>query len=315
MGRVNLAGHFWSIAPSLLHGVSARPDPNAQAWSTVLDDPQLGRVTLSGMLRALPGSDACLLVVHGLGGSPEAFYCTRAAAAAERAGLSCLRLSLRGADRSGEDFYHAGLTADLNAAVQSGALAAYRRIYVLGYSLGGHVSLRYGLAPGDERVRAIAAICAPLDLELSAQAIDRPGALVYRRHVLAGLKDIYTHVARRKPVPTPLPRVLAARTIREWDGLTVVPRFGFGSVASYYESMSAGPCLSRLERPTLLVQSTTDPMVPPWTYEPHLAQPLPRLDVRRLHAGGHVGFPAEVALGGEAHAGLEDQVLRWLIEQ
>jgi predicted alpha/beta-fold hydrolase len=315
VGRVNLAGHFWSIAPSLLHGLSARPDPHAQPWSTVLEDSRAGPITLTGRLRALPGSDACLIVVHGLGGSPDTFYCARAAAAAEHAGLSCLRLSLRGADRSGEDFYHAGLVADLQAAVQSAALAAYLRIYVLGYSLGGHVSLRYALAPGDERVRAFAAICAPLDLELSAQAIDRTGALVYRRHVLTGLKDIYSCVARRKPVPTPLARVLAARTIREWDGLTVVPRFGFGSVASYYESMSVGPCLAQLERPALLVQSTADPMVPPWTYEQHLVQLLPRLDVRRLHAGGHVGFPAEVALDGDSQAGLEDQVVRWLIQK
>ncbi len=301
---MSVAGHFWTIVPSQLHRVAPRAAPPARPWSALLHDPTAGPVTLRGALRAREGADSCLVVVHGLGGSIEAHYCIEAARAAEQAGLACLRLGLRGADRQGDDFYHAGLTADLEAAVASEALAGFARIFVLGYSLGGHVTLRFALQPGDVRVRAVAAVCAPLDLELSAQAIDRPGALLYRQHVLSGLKQIYAAVAGKRAVPTPLPRVQRARTIREWDSLTVVPRFGFGTVARYYEQMSAGPRLGALRVPALLAQSLHDPMVPPWTYEPHLQAPAPKLEVRRLAAGGHVGFPARVRL--------EAQVLHWL---
>lgn len=62
----------------------------------------------------------------------------RAARVAEAAGLDSLRLNLRGADRMGEDGYHAGLTADLAAALASPELADYRSVGVLGFSLGGH---------------------------------------------------------------------------------------------------------------------------------------------------------------------------------
>ena len=85
------------------------------------------------------------LVVHGLGSEIDAPYVVAAAQAAEARGLSCLRLYLRGADRKGEDFYHAGLTADLHAALASPTLASYDRVFVLGYSLGGHVTLRYAV--------------------------------------------------------------------------------------------------------------------------------------------------------------------------
>jgi predicted alpha/beta-fold hydrolase len=312
---MSLAGHYWTIVPSQAHRVAPRAAPAAEPWSTVIEDPQIGPVTLRGALRDSNSADACLIVVHGLGGSIDAHYCVQAAEAAERAGLACLRLGLRGADRCGEDFYHAGLAADLQAAVASSALARFARLYVVGYSLGGHMSLRFALAPGDSRVRAVAAVCAPLDLELSAQAIDRPGAVLYRRHVLSGLNEIYAAVARNRDVPTPLPRVLRARTIREWDGLTVVPRHGFGTVDRYYAEMSAGPRLAELEVPALLVQSTPDPMVPPWTYEPHLLAPAPRLQVQRLAAGGHVGFPRRVSLGQAEPAQLEDQVVRWLLQR
>ena len=310
-GRV--AGHAWTIVPSVAHRVSPRLAPAAEPWSTVVQDPDAGAVPLRGVLRVREGSDTCLVVVHGLGGSSEAHYCVEAAWAAERAGLSCLRFGLRGADRNGDDFYHGGLAADLEAAVASPALSGFARLHVIGYSLGGHMTLRYALAPNDARVRSVSAICAPLDLELSAQAIDRPSARIYCYHVLEGLKEIYSAVANKRAVPTPLPQVLRARTIREWDRLTVVPRYGFGSVDKYYAQMSVGPRLPELALPSLLVHSDFDPMVPPWTYEPHLARHAEKVTVERIAAGGHVGFPARVRMGSGESAQLEDQVVSWLL--
>jgi predicted alpha/beta-fold hydrolase len=315
--RVPLSAHAWTIGPNLVQRALRRIAPAAEPWTTAVDDPQVGRLTLRGELRREPGANACVVVVHGLGGSIDRHYCISAALAAQRVGLSCLRFGLRGADRSGEDFYHAGLTADIEAAVASEALRDFTRLYVLGYSLGGHVTLRYALTRLDPRVRAVAAVCAPLDLELGARQIDRVRSYVYRKHVLGGLNEIYTAVARKHSVPTPTAQVLRARSMREWDGLTVVPRYGFGSAAHYYASMSVGPRLHELQVPSLLVQSTLDPMVPPWTYEPHLQRPLPRLEIQRLSLGGHVAFPRLRPLGlvGEDQSGaatpLADQILRW----
>ncbi|MET0387140.1 MAG: alpha/beta fold hydrolase [Polyangiales bacterium] len=311
------AAHAWTIVPNLLHAARARLPPAAEPWSTTLDDPRIGTLTLHGELRREVGPYAkhCVVVVHGLGGSIDRPYCIQAALAAQRAGLSCLRVSLRGADRRGEDFYHAGLSVDIAAAIASPALASFDRLYVLGYSLGGHVTLHYALQAIDPRVRAVAAVCAPLDLDLSALHIDGRGAALYRRHVLAGLKEIYAAVAAKHTVPTPLRIATAARRIRDWDRLTVVPRFGFESVEAYYATQSVGPRLAELTRPALLVQSSVDPMVPPWTYERHLARTLPQLSVRRLRAGGHVAFPRLLGADGSAKRWLEDQILDWFCTQ
>jgi predicted alpha/beta-fold hydrolase len=77
--------------------------------------------------------------------------------------------------------------------------------------------------------------------------------------------------------------------------------------------MSVGPRLSELRVPTLLVHSQFDPMVPPWTYQQHLAKASTKLlDVRTLGQGGHIGFP-RVRLHPNAQPGvLEDQLLAWL---
>jgi predicted alpha/beta-fold hydrolase len=128
---------------------------------------------------------------------------------------------------------------------------------------------------------------------------------LYRRHVLGGLNQIYAEVARRRAVPTPIERVRAARTIRLWDSLTVVPRHGFASVDAYYQSMSVGPRLAELAVPALLVQAHADPMVPGWTYERHVDPRPPALELRSLNSGGHVGFPRRL--------GLERQLVEWLI--
>jgi predicted alpha/beta-fold hydrolase len=108
----------------------------------MLVDPDVGPVQLSGRLREHPGATTLLLVVHGLGGSASSHYAIPAAVAADAEGISCLRLNLRGADRNGSDFYHAGLTADLRATV-AGLPARYERVFLLGYSMGGHLALRY----------------------------------------------------------------------------------------------------------------------------------------------------------------------------
>jgi predicted alpha/beta-fold hydrolase len=307
-----LAGHFWTIAPVLRHRFWPAPAPPAEAWSTTVQDARVGPVTLRGVFRDLPGSDGVVLVVHGLGGTTQTHYCVSAASAAEAAGLSCLRLALRGADRDGEDFYHAGQAEDVGAALASREIERFARVFVLGYSLGGHVVLRYALGPCDRRVQAVAAVCAPLDLEQGARHIDAPGAYVYRRHVLSGLKAMYAEVARRRPVPVPVAHALAARTIRQWDELTVVPRYGFGSAERYYATMSVGPRLAELAVPALLVQHRADPMVPEWSYRQHLEAPPARLALRWLPAGGHVGYPRGIDLGEPGTLGVEPQVLAWL---
>ena len=79
--------------------------------------------TFLGLYAAGKAELPALLIVHGLGGSAKSPYTAKAAHAAAAAGLSSLRLNLRGADLLGEDYYHAGMTADLAAAIASPELA------------------------------------------------------------------------------------------------------------------------------------------------------------------------------------------------
>jgi len=280
--------------------------------SILVCDEAWGPVRLGGRLQSAPGCERLVVVVHGLGGCSESHYAKRVARAAFEAGLSCLRLGLRGADLSGEDIYHAGLTADLEAVVASDLLSSYKDLFILGYSLGGHLALRYAAGRVDERVRAVAAVCAPLDLARAVEAFDRQARRPYRWHVMSSLRTMYAPVARRRRWAPPVSEVNGIRTIREWDERVVAPRFGFRDALDYYERTSVGPRLRELTVPALLVASRSDPMVFHETLRPSLLDAPERLDVRWVSRGGHVGFPGGLDLGEPGPRGLESQVLAWL---
>lgn len=266
---------------------------------------------LSGLLALHPEPRGLVLVVHGMGGRPTSHYMARAANAAWRHGFSTLRLALRGADRQGEDFYHAGLTADLRAALLSPAVAPLGPFFVLGYSLGGHVSLKFaaeGALPG---VRAVAAVSPPLDLVTTAHALDHEVSPVYRHYLLGGLKSIYRQVARKRPVPSSVWSVLRARTVRQWDERAVCPRHGFESPDAYYAGESVAPRLGQIGIPTLVIASDRDPLVPVRTTRATLRHRHEGIDYREIAAGGHAGFPASLDLGMGGAFGLDDQIMAW----
>ncbi len=305
-------GHFWTLGPFLRHSLLPATAPDWRRWQTSLSDRVVGTLELSGRLSESGASDTIVVIVHGLGGSATSYYARRAALAASRAGMDSLRLNLRGADRSGADYYHAGLTDDLDAALRSPALAGYDTILLLAYSLGGNMMLRYLADRPAPRVRAAAAVCSPIDLKPGARAIDQPQGLFYRRHILRALKDIYRNVAERREVPLSIAEADRIDTIEQWDERVIAPRHGFAGAEDYWAKTSACHVLGDIETPTLFVAAERDPMVPIDTVRPWL-QNATRLRRIVTPRGGHVGFPQKMDLGLGSGGTVEDQILRWML--
>jgi predicted alpha/beta-fold hydrolase len=317
-----LQGNYWTLAPQVARSLSPPTTPPGVPFRHTFEG-AVGEITLSGELHvpddALRHEDLPLIiVVHGLGGSIESGYTKDAAWAAIGAGAACLRINLRGASRNGDDIYHAGLREDLDQLLRAKALARFQRIHILGYSLGGHLTLCFAADPSDRRVQSFGAICPPLLLAPGIAHIDRKRYAPYRRHVLKGLKEIFAAYATRgRPLPCAPSLAAGAKTLREWDTRVVAPHFGFDSAEHYWESQSAGRTLRDITRPTLIVTAEFDPMVP----YPSAAQLLnaqsgddSAVTCVVLRQGGHVGFPRvqplQVQSDGES---VEAQMVHWLL--
>lgn len=235
-------------------------------------------------------------------------YLVRAAQVVEQQGMASLRVSLRGADRNGGGIYHAGLVEDLTAFLRSSSLSSFRCVYVLGFSLGGHLALRWATDPTDARVCAVGAIGAPLNLSEGATFLDKSGMFFYRRYILSSLREIYQAYA----IQHKLPMVPQTKTLREYDSLTVVPHFGFSSVDEYYQSQSVGGQLHLLKIPALYVGSRHDPIVPPSTVTEHLGAASDYLTSKMVNTGGHVAFPNQIDLGFGFSGNVVEQMLQWM---
>ncbi|MEM6959031.1 MAG: alpha/beta fold hydrolase [Myxococcota bacterium] len=310
-----LGGHYWTLVPHLRSRLRPTKLPAGEPVQFLTQDADLGALSLTGEMHVKPGADDLVVVVHGLGGGLASDYTRRAAAAALREGFSCLRLAMRGADRRGDDFYHAGLGEDIDAVLRSKALARYERRFLIGYSLGGHVSLQ---AARHGHANAVAALCAPLDLHLAADHFDSPAMIPYRGHVLSGLKEMVRAIRlRRRPYPLHFGNFEAIHSLREWDRKIVAPRFGFADENAYYDAVAMGARIGELTVPSLIVNTRHDPMVSDGSVNASLigAASLPNCTVVRLERGGHVGFHPESSLSdhgvGERGPSIESEVMRW----
>ena len=278
----------------------------------------MGSTEATGILHSLADSHSLVVIVHGLGSGPDASYVRAATDHCLQAGLSVLRLSFRGADEQAADFYNAALTRDLHVAMACPSLEQFTRRFVLGFSLGGHMALRFATETEHPAMHAVAAICPPLDLKGCQIALDAPRFNVYRDHCLKGLRRTVRAAAKRASemgvtLPVDLNALNSIKTIYAWDDQVVAPRFGYGDADDYYAQCSAGPRLSGLRRPSLVVAAQFDPMVPIETLRPYFD--APDLTVTTPTRGGHVGFPSDLNLGFQGKRGLIAQTLTWLQEQ
>jgi len=241
-----------------------------------------------------------LLVLHGLEGSSRSHYVVGLARQALARGWRAVTLNFRSC--SGElnrlrSFYHSGHTADLDEVV--GMLAAREpglRLGAVGVSLGGNVLLKWlgerqADVPGP--VAGAVAISVPFDLASCAETLDRGFCrLVYTKNFLATMRAKVRLKAARDPglreiVDVPL--ALRARTFAEYDRAVTAPLNGFKDERDYWTRASSAPYLSRIQRPTLLVNALDDPIVPAGAL-PDLADLPPAVQAQFVRRGGHAAF-------------------------
>lgn len=244
---------------------------------------------------AAPARAPWLVLLHGLEGSSGSHYAVAFAHWARRRGWHFAVPHWRGC--SGElnrapRAYHSGDFEEVAWLLARLRARAGDAVHAVGVSLGGNALLRWAGEAGasaTELVRAVAAVSAPLDLVASGHAIGSGlNRLTYTGMFLRSMKPKALAKLAQHPGLFDRERLLAARTLYEFDNVFTAPLHGFRNTDDYWARASAKPHLDRIRVPALALNARNDPFVPaaslPHTGGEHLTLWQPA-------QGGHVGFP------------------------
>ena len=243
---------------------------------------------------ATSGADRLAIISHGLEGSSRDDCVRGMATRLQRKGWDILAWNFRGCGPEPNRLvrsYHSGETGDLGAVI---ALAAerYPRIALIGFSLGGNVTLKY-LGEGGCHPAVVAgiAISVPIDLAASAHAIDhRWSNRIYLRRFLSRLLPKIRAKALLFPDRLDVRRNRRIRTLREFDNLYTAPIHGFRDAEEYWEKSSARRYLEGIRVPALLLNARDDPFLTSESLPYAEAEKNPQLFFEAPRSGGHVGF-------------------------
>jgi predicted alpha/beta-fold hydrolase len=257
-----------------------------------------------------PNRDRLAILSHGLEGSADESYIKGMAATLSENGWDVLAWNFRGC---GEEpnrlvrLYHSGATEDLNAVVKY-AGASYGRIALIGFSLGGNLTLKYmGEAPPHRSVVAAVGISAPIDLAASARRLDqRWSNRVYLRRFIGSLIAKVEAKAVRFPGEIDARGSRDLRTFREFDDRYTSRLHGFRDAADYWKQASARQFLHQITRPSLLINALNDPFLAPECFPFPEAERNPCLFLETPESGGHLGFVE--FKGGRLRPWIEERV-------
>lgn len=300
--------HLQTILPNIIHPAL----PQVKKERIELDDGDF-----VDLLWSNTRSSQILLILHGLEGSVNSPYAKRILNYCNHQGIAAVLMHFRGC--SGEPnrllrSYHSGETGDLRQVINHLKMAGITDIALLGYSLGGNVTLKYmGETEPDSTIRCAIAVSVPFRLDLCASSMDIGFAKVYQKSLLNRLiakMQYKQHLFKADSRDFPDPDRMS--NFWQFDDNFTAPIHGFNSAEHYYKSASSRQFLKAISKPTLVLHARDDPFMSPEVLpgEDELAEPV---TLELSEHGGHVGFVSSNGITPDMW--LQKRIHRFLIEQ
>lgn len=281
-------GHLETIYPALFRKVELR-------------QPQKERiVTRDGDFLELDWyrqkNDRLIIISHGLEGNSSRPYMLGMAKIFLQNQYDVLTWNYRGC---GEElnqqpiFYHSGATHDLDEVVKR-AVTEYEYIYLVGFSLGGNLTLKY-MGEKENEISAIkkaVAISVPLDLSASSKKISSRENKLYSERFLKTLREKVILKAQKYPEDIPVHLLRNIKTLGDFDDYFTGPLHGFKDSEDYYQQNSSLYFLDKIQKPTFILNAQNDPFLSTECFPTKLGRQLSKVYFEFPKHGGHVGFSA-----------------------
>ena len=242
-----------------------------------------------------PGSNKLAIISHGLEGCAHRAYVKGMARAVNTAGWDALAWNYRGC--SGEDnatlrFYHNGATDDLAQVIQhAGDKGNYKEIALVGFSLGGNLSLVHlGRDNVDPRVSRAIVFSVPCDLFAAARTLALPQNRIYMKRFLRMLRGKIQAKAQKFPGAIDDAGYEEITDFKGFDDRYTAPIHGFKSAEDYWEQCSSIQYLPHINRPCRIINAMNDPFLSRECYPIAQAGYNENIQLSMPKSGGHVGF-------------------------
>jgi predicted alpha/beta-fold hydrolase len=229
-------------------------------------------------------TDGVVIISHGLEGNSQRPYMKGMAKAFFNAGYNVITWNYRGC---GDEmnrrlrFYHSGATDDLDVVVKH-VSSKFKSIYLVGFSLGGNITLKY-LGEGERGIKGAVVFSVPLNLKTSCEKIGP----VYANRFLRSLKKKVIAKSRLMD-GLDISGIDRISTLKDFDDRYTAPLHGFKDALHYYQSCSSLYFLKDIRVPTLITNAKNDPFLGADCYPTHIDNPSVQFDFPQH--GGHVGF-------------------------
>ncbi len=297
-------GHLQTIAPAFRR---VPPLPWRRERLELPDGDFLDLDWLEGRLPHL------LILSHGLEGHSRRPYMAGMARLFAQAGWAVLAWNCRSC--SGEmnrlpRLYHHGDVEDIGQVVAHAlATRQWERVVLLGFSMGGAMTMKYLGTMGARvhpAIRMGIGFSVPCDLEAGARALDRWDNALYRRRFLKALARKIAWKNRQHALGYDLRRFREIRRWRDFDRWFSAPLNGYADLEAFYYASSCKNFMAGTSVPLYLVNAANDPILLPECTPVALAQAHPLIHLVQPAQGGHVGF----ALPGSPYTWAERYALQ-----
>jgi uncharacterized protein len=190
-------------------------------------------------------------------------------------------------------FYHSGATDDLDVVVRhANKTNTYTEISLIGFSLGGNLTLKYLGEKGKQLsiyVKKAVAFSAPMDLHSSCLKISLPSNWIYSNRFLRSLKKKVIQKSKMLPALNSK-GIESITTLMEFDDKFTAPIHGFKNALDYYTQNSSIHFIKTIGIPTLIISAKNDPFLGKECFpDTHAIQNV-NLRIEYPNFGGHVGF-------------------------
>ena len=243
------------------------------------------------------GEDKLVILMHGLEGSSDRAYIRGMAKIFSQNNFDVLSFNFRGC--SGEPNltmkgYHMAATEDLEEVILSLHKSdIYKSIYLLGFSLGGSVVLRFlanqGNNPIFHKVKGGVAFSVPLHLVEANKAIGKFENIMYRLRFLLSLKRKMKQKQEQFP-DMPFFPAKWEYNFTFFDDFYTGPFHGFLNAKDYWEKAGVLSQLPKISLPCLLVNAEDDSFLSSFCFPNQLDFEMANFHFLKPKWGGHVGF-------------------------